>query len=92
MPRLLSLGPLRRQKELVHACEAEAMEQEWRRAWRRVFAQCIGLALAGYLAYGLSWGLNGDGAMVLAAASLVVGYVLPLFRLLAFFLRHADQF
>ena len=92
MAALLSLGSARREKELAHACEAEAMESEWRRAWLSVFAQCIGLSLLGYLAYGMSWALSGDLATLLAAGSLVVGYVLPLARLLGFFLRHADQF
>jgi hypothetical protein len=92
MPPLLELGPARRRQESAHASEAESLEQAWRRTWRMVFAQCFALALLGYTAYGLSWGLSGDGAAVLAAGSLLVGYVLPLCRLLAFFLRHADQF
>jgi hypothetical protein len=92
MPPLLELGPARRRQESAHASEAESLEKAWRRSWRMVFGQCIALALLGYTAFGLSWGLRGDGAAVLAAGSLVVGYVLPLCRLLAFFLRHADQF
>jgi len=92
MPPLLVLGPARCEKELAHAREAEGMERSWRRAWHAVFAQCIALALLGYAAYGMSWGLSGDRATIWAAGGLVVGYVLPLARLLAFFLRHADQF
>jgi len=92
MPPLLVLGPARCDKELAHARAAEAMERTWARAWHAVFAQCIGLALLGYVVYGISWGSSGDRATLLATGGFLVGYVVPLLRLLVFFLRHADQF
>ncbi|HEV8600031.1 MAG TPA: hypothetical protein VGQ69_11770 [Gemmatimonadales bacterium] len=92
MSALVTLTASRQAKESAHANEAELLERHWRRAWIHVFAQCLGLALLGYLSYGISWGLTGSGAVLLAATGFLVGYVLPFFRLLAFFLRNADQF
>jgi hypothetical protein len=50
------------------------------------------LAVLGYAGYGASFTLRGNEARVIAAASFVVAYVLPAFRLLVFFLRHAEEF
>jgi len=47
----------------------------------------------GYLLYGASFnGTNGDRAAVIVGLSFVVGYVVPLFRLLHFYLSHGDDF
>lgn len=92
MPQLLSVDPARQAIELGHAAIAEAAEADWRRSWRRVYAQCIGLMLLGYACFGASWALTGRSGGLLAAGSLVIAYVLPFFRLLIFFVRHADQF
>jgi hypothetical protein len=92
MPPLLQVGPLRASREAARAAEADEAQIVWRRAWGRVYLQCVGLALLGYAGYGLSFGLTGDRAVLLASASFLVAYVLPLGRLLTFFLRHADQF
>ncbi len=93
MPPLLVLDPARRAKEQARASEVEALERGWRRAWHRVFAECLGLFLLGYAIYGVAFGEHPVGqAALIAAAAMVVGYVGPFFRLVAFFLRHADQF
>jgi len=92
MSPLLQVDPARRAKEAARATEAEALDREWRRTWRLVYLQCMGLAVLGYVGFGVSFGFQGDTATILAAGSFVVAYVLPLLRLLVFFLRHADQF
>ena len=92
MPALLTISAARRAQESRRADLAELSQRQWRRSWRRVFAQCLGLALLGYLVYGVSFGLTGGSSRLFAAAAFVLGYVVPLFRLLAFFLHHADQF
>jgi hypothetical protein len=92
MAALLQVSPERCRLESAAAAAAEAAERGWRRSWRRLYAQCLGLAALGYAGYGQSWGLDGDAAVMLASASFVVAYVLPLFRLLVFLLHHADQF
>jgi hypothetical protein len=93
MPPLLVLDPARRAREKARASEVEALEREWRRAWHRVFAECLGLFLLGYILYGLAFGKYAVGrAALIAAVAMVVGYAGPFFRLVTFFVRHADQF
>lgn len=41
---------------------------------------------------GTSWGLPGAEGVLISALGFVVAYALPFFRLIALFLRHADQF
>jgi fatty acid desaturase len=92
MPALFTLSDARRAQESARAELAERAARQWRRSWRVVLVQCIGLTLLGYLGYGLSFGLTGDPARLAATGAFVVAYVVPLFRLLAFLLYHADQF
>ena len=93
MPPLLRLDPAREARELRNARIAEASAAAWRRSWQRVYAQCIALFALGYVLYGVSWGLaDPTETTLVVAASALVSYVLPLARLLVFFLRHADQF
>jgi hypothetical protein len=92
MPVLLSLDQPRRDREIASARLVEAGTRHWRKAWLMAYLQCLALMLAGYVLYGLSWGRSGDEAVLISALGFVVAYALPFFRLIAFFLRHADQF
>ena len=92
MPALLTLHPARRDRESANACLIEEGVRLWRRAWRGVYLQCVGLMVIGYLLYGFSWSLPGDQAILWSALGFVIAYALPFFRLIAFLLRHADQF
>ncbi len=90
---MVVLSEARKAVESRRAAEVEATVREWRRTWRRVFAQCVGLALGGTVLYGVSFGLtSGTDAELVAAAAFLVGYVIPFFRLVFFFVKHADQF
>ncbi len=92
MPALLRLDQARSNRESVKARHIEAGVRHWRRAWIAAYLQCLGLMVIGYGLYGMSWGRSGDDAILLSALGFVVAYALPFFRLIAFFLRHADQF
>lgn len=93
MATLLTLDPARVAREVRHAAAAKAAADRWRLAWLRVYGQCLLLFLVGYLLYGMSWGIaDGQTALLVAALSQFVAYAVPLFRLLAFYLKHADQF
>jgi hypothetical protein len=92
MPALLTLHQVRRDRESANAHLVEEGVRSWRRAWRGVYLQCVALMVIGYVLYGISWGLLGNQAILLSALGFVVAYGLPFFRLIAFFLRHADQF
>jgi len=90
---LLVLDPVRRARESAHAALVELAARTWRRSWHRVYAECLLYFCAGYVLYGMSFnGTNGDRAAVLAGLSFVVAYVVPLVRLVAFFLSHSDDF
>lgn len=92
MAALLSLDDTRRNRELANADLAALGERSWRRAWLGAYLQCLGLVLAGYFLFGLSWAYHGDAATLISSVAFLVAYALPFFRLVAFFLRHADQF
>lgn len=92
MPALLTLDPVRIDRERLAADLVEAGTRHWRRAWVSAYLQCVAFTVAGLALYGLSWGLHGDPAVVVSALAFVVAYALPFFRLIAFYLRHADQF
>ena len=92
MPALLSLDQLRRNRESAKARLIEEGVRRWRRTWIAAYLQCLGLMVIGYLLYGMSWSRSGDDAILLSALGFVVAYALPFFRLIGFFLRHADQF
>lgn len=93
MPPLLQVDPARQALEVRRATLAEESEATWRRAWLAVYAQCMGCFVLGYILYGVAWGMTGRAqAGVVLTASMLVSYLLPLWRLLAFFLRHGDQF
>lgn len=93
MSPLVVVDPFRQAAERRRAQLADTARSQWRRSWRRVYAQCIALFVLGAGLYGASWGLTDRGQVGAAlAASVVVSYVLPLARLLAFFLRHSEQF
>jgi hypothetical protein len=90
---LLFLDPLRRARECAPAAVGVPTARAWRRSWRRVYVECILYFCAGYVLYGASFNMpNGDRAAVLVGLSFVVYYVVPLFRLLLFYLSHADDF
>jgi hypothetical protein len=90
---LVRISHAQQEVEVRHAHEVEAMRREWRRTWLRVFLQCVVLAIAGYLLYGVSWALrSGTQSELIVAISFVIAYVLPFFRLVFFFVKHADQF
>jgi hypothetical protein len=92
-PPLLTLDPLRRARESARASLTESAARAWRRSWRRVYAECMLCFCAGYVLYGVSFTeTDGERARLLAAVSLAVSYVAPLFLLLRFYLRHADDF
>ncbi len=92
-PPLLVLDPLRRARESARATLSEATARVWHRAWRRIYVECMLYFCVGYLLYGASFnGTNGDRAAVIVGLSFVVGYVVPLFRLLHFYLSHGDDF
>lgn len=93
MTPLLVLDAARQSRERTHAARAEEAVRLWRRAWRRIYVECMLYFCVGYLVYGLSFHLtDGNRAAMLVALSFVVCYVLPLVRLLQFFLGHADDF
>ena len=92
-PPLLVLDPVRRARESMHAALVESAARTWRRSWHRIYAECMLYFCAGYLLYGVSFNVTkGNRAAVLASLSFVVGYVVPLFRLLLFYLSHSDDF
>ena len=69
------------------------MRREWRRTWRGVFAQCVALAVIGYSIYGVSFAVrSGEQSDLIVAVSFLIAYALPFFRLVHFFVKHADQF
>jgi type VI protein secretion system component VasF len=90
---LVRISRAQQEVEARRAHEVEAMRREWRRTWLQVFLQCVVLAVAGYLLYGVSWALrSGIQSELIAAISFVIAYALPFFRLVFFFVKHADQF
>lgn len=92
MPALLSLPQTRRDREATNGRLIEAGTRVWRRTWHVAYLQCLALLVIGYVLYGVSWGLPGEKGVLVSALGFVVAYALPFFRLIAFFLRHADQF
>ncbi|NOT09818.1 MAG: hypothetical protein HOP28_16620 [Gemmatimonadales bacterium] len=93
MATLLTLDPVRVAREVRHAAAAFAAADRWRLAWLRVYAQCLLCFLAGYVMYGMSWGASDPTTVsILVSLSQFVAYAVPLFRLLSFYLKHADQF
>ena len=90
---LVVVDPARQAAEQRNARLHEAGWAEWRRRWRRVYAQCLALFTLGVVLYAGSWSLTEPRLVGLVlAGSVTVSYVLPLARLLAFFLSHAEQF
>jgi hypothetical protein len=93
MTPLVVVDPSRQAAERRQAELADAAWSQWRRSWRRVYAQCIVLFALGAVLFAASWGLTDRAQVgVVLAGSVIVSYVLPLARLLAFFLRHSEQF
>jgi len=93
MPPLVVVDPVRQAAERRRTQLAETTWAEWRRSWRRAYAQCIALFALGAVLFAASWGLTDRGQIgAVLAGSVLVSYVLPLARLLAFFLRHSEQF
>ena len=90
---LVTISTARQSVELRRSQVAETMRREWRRIWRRVFAQCVVLSVIGYSIYGVSFAVrSGEQSDLIVAASFLVAYVFPFFRLVHFFVTHADQF
>lgn len=84
---------MRQVRESARADRAETAMRVWRRAWHRIYLECLLYCCAGYVLYGVSFHLtSGNRAAVLVAMSFVVAYVVPLFRLMVFYLRHSDDF
>ena len=90
---LVTISAAQQSLELRRSQSAEAMRREWRRTWRGVFAQCVALAVIGYSIYGVSFAVrSGEQSDLIVAVSFLIAYALPFFRLVHFFVKHADQF
>lgn len=92
-PRLLDLSSEQQERERRQADQEQADQDAFEHRRGRVLWQCVALTFTGVPLYVWSWSLTDGRQSELAASfALVLSYVAPFFRWLAYHIRESEEF